>query len=180
MSQQVDRYWLSICDAVASNSKCLSRKLGAVITTADSRFIISTGYNGPPSGCFHCDDPMYRGRIYNMYYGPNNPGEWDRLDDITQCPRKHLGFKSGEGMEYCQAAHAEVNAINTAARLGHSTENGILYFNWIIPCVECCKSIINAGIKRVIVKKYQVYDKNGLTGLYLLNTSGVQVKEMEA
>jgi len=53
-----DEYFLGVCKTIASNSKCLSRKIGAIIVRDKS--IISTGYNGPPRGvppCFtRCND----------------------------------------------------------------------------------------------------------------------------
>jgi len=45
-----DRYYLGIAEAVAARSKDESTKLGAVI--ADSRGVLSTGYNSFPRGVF--------------------------------------------------------------------------------------------------------------------------------
>ena len=47
-----DTYFLKVCETIALNSKCLSRKIGAIIVRDKS--IISTGYNGPPSGVDPC------------------------------------------------------------------------------------------------------------------------------
>ncbi len=49
----------------------------------------------------------------------------------------------------CRAAHAEQNAINFAARYGISIEGATLYTT-CYPCSWCAKSIINAGIVRVV------------------------------
>lgn len=46
------KYFKRVVEAVASNSKCLSRQVGAVIIK-DKR-IIATGYNGLPAGFNHC------------------------------------------------------------------------------------------------------------------------------
>lgn len=48
--------------------------------------------------------------------------------------------------------HAEANAILNCARNGTSTLNGLLYVN-AFPCNECMKSIIQAGIDKIIVHK---------------------------
>ena len=48
--------------------------------------------------------------------------------------------------------HAEDNAILTAARLGISTLQTDL-FTQGIPCAECMKSVIQAGIKKIIIHK---------------------------
>jgi len=49
-----DEYFYNICRDVGANSKCLSKKIGALIIK--NNYIISTGYNGPPVGCMHCDN----------------------------------------------------------------------------------------------------------------------------
>lgn len=46
--------------------------------------------------------------------------------------------------------HAETNSILNAARLGVSTEGATLYTQGI-PCHNCAKSIINAGIKDIYI-----------------------------
>ena len=144
-----EKYWLDICNSVASNSKCLSRKVGAVIVR--DKFIISTGYNGPPARHPHCE----------------------------VCYRRSHGYNSGEGLEYCPAAHAERNAISIAARLGHSTDSCTIYLNCEIPCFECAKSLINAGIKEVVVKDMVDYEKRGIYGRELFTSSGVKIRGYE-
>jgi dCMP deaminase len=80
--------------------------------------IISTGYNGSPPHIDHCDD--------------------------VGCM-----IVSIDGRDSCQrATHAEQNAINTAARFGHSTQDAEIYVT-AQPCLNCAKAIITAGIKKV-------------------------------
>lgn len=55
-------------------------------------------------------------------------------------------------VKYEFVAHAEFNCIVTAARFGISTNNSILYTQGIV-CNECCKSVIQGGIKCLIVHK---------------------------
>ncbi len=83
--------------------------------------IVSAGYNGAPQGMPHCLD--------------------------IGCARE--GIPSGERSELCRGAHAEQNAINFAARYGISIE-GATVFTTHLPCSWCAKSIVNAGIKRVV------------------------------
>lgn len=147
-----DEYFMHIAEAVACNSKCLSRQLGAVIVR--DKHIISTGYNGPPAGVAHC---------------------------YPVCSRRSKGYNSGQGLEHCPAAHAEANAIALAARYGAHTDGCKMYLNFIIPCRECAKMIINSGIREVIVKVYKVYDYVGKgeytnTGLDLMQEAGVIVR----
>ena len=53
--------------------------------------------------------------------------------------------------------HAEENAILNAARKGISLDGSTIYLEWF-PCVNCAKSIINAGIKRVVCCGYDKTD----------------------
>lgn len=167
-----EQYLLNICNLLANNSKCLSRKIGAVITNKEG-YIISTGYNGPPIKCQHCDDIEYRTALFELA----NMRNLIKDNDINYCPRSIMGFKSGKGLQYCAASHAERNAIYTAAKLGHSVNYCKLYLNWIIPCFECCKAIINSGISEVIVTNLDNYEKEGLTGKLLLTNAGVTIRE---
>lgn len=67
------------------------------------------------------------------------------------CPRKEFGFKSGEGLDYCIAAHAEVNAIVQAARMGVSVKGATLVVYGIAPCHNCMSYILNSGVSDLLV-----------------------------
>lgn len=54
--------------------------------------------------------------------------------------------------KYKFICHAEANSVSTAARLGRATLGTTLYTQGI-PCQECCKALIQAGVKRFIVHK---------------------------
>lgn len=62
-------------------------------------------------------------------------------------------------IKYTYTEHAERNAIFAAARLGASTHGGTLFMVGMgpptVPCVECARAIIQAGIVRVIGKAYK-------------------------
>ena len=137
-----DRYFHSICSAVALKSPCLSRKIGAILVKDNS--IISTGFNGPPRGVPHC------GSERNSFEKTEFPS------DI--CPRKFLGYKTGEGLELCPAVHAEMNAVIDAARKGASTIGSTLYMNCLVCCKQCMGILINAGIREIVVENVEHYD----------------------
>ena len=63
-----------------------------------------------------------------------------------------MGIPSGERHELCRALHAEQNAIIQAATLAQSIEGASIYITHQ-PCIICAKMIINAGIKRIVVKE---------------------------
>ena len=137
-----DFYFHKICEAVASKSPCLSRKIGAILVQDKS--IISTGFNGPARGFPHC-------------------GIYEYEDDLPpECPRHAQGFKSGEGLINCPAAHAETNCIANAARIGASTIGSTLYMNCIIPCKDCMILLVNAGIVEVVVDDLKPYHEMSL------------------
>lgn len=117
----LDIYFMNIANVVKTRSTCLRKQVGAVLVR--NKQIISTGYNGAPTGIKHCDK--------------------------TGCLRQKLNIPSGQRHELCVASHAEANAILQAAKNGLRTDGCILYITHS-PCILCTKSIINAGIKEVI------------------------------
>lgn len=150
-----DYYFTRICETIASNSKCLSRQIGALIVRDKS--IVSTGYNGPPRGARTCTS------------------RFQLMEEI--CPRQEAGYKSGEGLHLCTAAHAEVNCISNAARHGVVTVGTTLYLNAdILPCKGCAGQIINAGIIEVVVRELIDYDN---WARQLFEEAGVIVRQMK-
>lgn len=120
-----DEYFMEMADLAATRSTCLRRNVGAVIVK--DRRAIATGYNGAPQGVKHCDE-------------------------IGGCLRQQLKVPSGQRHEICRALHAEQNAIIQAAAMGHAIEDSTIYITHK-PCVICAKMIINAGIKRIVIKE---------------------------
>lgn len=116
-----DSYFMQMAQVVASRSTCLRRQVGAVLVK--EKQILSTGYNGSPTGLQHCNE--------------------------IGCLRQSLGVPSGERHEICRAVHAEQNALVQAAKHGVAIDGADLYTTHQ-PCVLCTKLLINAGIKRVV------------------------------
>jgi dCMP deaminase len=149
-----DDYFLDIANVVAENSKCFSRKIGAVLVR--DKAIISTGYNGPPRGmdpCTYISDAT--GVISEM------------------CPRKAGGYPSGEGLHLCPAAHAERNALIQAARTGVSTMGSTLYCYCGQVCKDCAAEIVNAGCSRLVYLDGAVpYDN---LAEKILKASGIEI-----
>ena len=160
-----DDYFMRICDTIASKSPCLSRQIGSVIVRDHS--IVSTGYNGPPRGVPHCGD-----RILSSYDDDPLSSEEPRVMDPHSCPRRMLGYASGNGLHLCTAAHAESNCISNAARNGASTVSCVMYLNTVLPCKDCMAKIINTGI-HVLVCYPGEYDK---MSLWMLKHSPIQVR----
>lgn len=115
-----ETYFMDITFLVAKRSTCLRRAVGAVIIK-DKR-ILSTGYNGAPTGITHCIE--------------------------VGCLREKLNVASGANHELCRGIHAEQNAIIQAALHGVSIKGSTLFCT-NLPCSICAKMIINAGIQKI-------------------------------
>jgi deoxycytidylate deaminase len=168
--------------ATAENSKCLSREIGA-IAVRDGKYFVASGYNGPAVGCRHCAEISYRQDLFSKFQKENPTvgltlpfGQ--AINATLICPRRLMGFppKSGAGYNYCQAGHAERNVIATAARLGISLQDTVMYMTCGIPCLECAKGIINAGIREIVVTELADYATSGLLGSELFKDAGVKVR----
>ena len=118
-----DEYFMEIAEVVKTRSTCLRRQVGAIIVK--DKQILSTGYNGAPTGLKHCGE--------------------------TGCIREQLEVPSGERHELCRGLHEEQNAIIQASLHGVKIEGATIYVT-TQPCVVCAKMIINSGIKEVVYK----------------------------
>jgi dCMP deaminase len=102
----------------------MRRQVGAILVK--EKRILSTGYNGAPSGVDHCLD--------------------------VGCLREQKNIPSGERHELCRGSHAEQNAIVQAAAYGTSVKEAVLFCT-NLPCSICIKMIINAGIKVIFYEE---------------------------
>lgn len=142
----IDEYFTKFADLAAARSTCIRRQVGAVLVR--DKHILSTGYNGAPAGIEHCTP--------------------------DSCLRLKSGVKPGERHELCRGVHAEQNAIIQCALHGVSSRGATLYVT-DSPCTICAKMLINAGIKRVVVKR-PYPDEDGVN---MLTESGIQVDFQE-
>jgi dCMP deaminase len=116
-----DEYFLKMAFLAAERSTCLRHHVGAVIVK-DKR-ILTTGYNGAPSGTKDCLE--------------------------LGCLRDKERIPSGTRHEICRATHAEQNAIIQAGLHGVSTDGAVIYCTHS-PCILCAKMIVNARIRKFI------------------------------
>ena len=114
---------MRMAEVASLRSTCIKRKVGAVLVKDD--YILSTGYNGAPSGFTHCTPET--------------------------CVRKSLS--PGEKPELCRGVHAEINCIIQAAIHGTSIEGNTSLYTTTFPCMNCLKLLINAKVKRLIYKE---------------------------
>jgi dCMP deaminase len=177
MSNDIERwdgYLRDICIAVSYKSPCLSRKIGAILVRDKS--IVATGYNGPPRGVPHCGhERIMKDENLRVELGKHSILPYSLS---SECPRRLMGYISGEGLEWCPAQHAEANCISNAARLGVSTIGTTLYMNCIIPCKDCFGKLINAGIVEIVVDDATIYSNH--SSRYLIDNSVIKIREFRS
>ena len=144
-----DDRFMQMSHVISTWSSCArpGRSIGCVIVK--NKRIMTTGYNGAPSGLKTCR-------------------EWGG------CLRDKLQIPSGTRAEVCYATHAEQNAIIQAARLGVSIDGATRYCTHQ-PCSVCAKMIINAGIKRIVFQE----GYPDAFSVELLSEAGVQMDRYE-
>ena len=116
-----DEYFMKIAYLVAERSTCRRHHVGAVIVK-DKR-ILTTGYNGAPSGLKDCLE--------------------------LGCLREKNNIPSGTRHEICRAIHAEQNAIIQAGLHGVDIKEATIYCTHP-PCILCAKMLANARIKKFV------------------------------
>lgn len=145
----INEYYMNIAIQVSLRSTCMRRKVGAVIVK-DNR-ILSTGYNGAPSGLPNC------------------------IDHCDRCYRSAHNIPSGQCLDLCFAVHGEQNAILNALKTGEDLKGASIYVN-TYPCSTCAKLIIQVGISNIYyVDEYEnMFTKNmlGEAGVSLVKLDG--------
>lgn len=95
----------------------------------------------------------------------------DDVPERQERPEKYLWFE-----------HGERNAIYSAAFRGSSTKGCKIYVTGI-PCADCARGIIQAGIKEVIIEEREEFGKEWEESckitLQMFKESGVKLRIME-
>lgn len=115
-----DQCFIQMAFTLAERATCPRRKVGCILVDEHGH-VIGTGYNGVAAGVTHCIDKPCEGATY----------------------------ASGQGLDKCQAIHAEQNALlqckdTQAIRTAYITA---------FPCVHCIKLFMNTGCQTLIVKE---------------------------
>lgn len=108
---------LSVAEVLAHRSTCARRRVGCVLVDAYGR-ILSTGNNGPARGQPHCSE--------------------------NTCPG--ACFASGQGLDKCEAIHAEQNALMFCNDI---MEVHTAYVT-ASPCISCVKMLLNTSCMEVV------------------------------
>jgi dCMP deaminase len=141
-----DEYFMMLAKLTATRSTCLAFPVGAVIVK--DRQVLSTGYNGSPSGSAHCTTQGYC------------------YPEVSACNvSKALPSRS---------VHAEANAIAQAAKHGIATGGASIYVT-LEPCLSCLKIIISAGIREVYYETTFNSGDNLKVRDFLLHDSSIEL-----
>jgi dCMP deaminase len=112
-----DEWLMEMARATAKRGTCARRQVGCVLVNQRYQ-VLSTGYNGNARGLPHCIE--------------------------QHCPG--VKFKSGDGLDTCEAIHAEQNALLNCADVSR------IYacYSTAEPCVHCAKLLMNTGCQIVL------------------------------
>lgn len=165
----IDEHHMFLAFSAATRSGDLSRQVGAVILDSHND-LIGIGAN---------DVPAYKGGQYWPENSHDDCRDFIRGEDANHIRRNELideisevfvakksknnNYKNGviklkeaisktglsDITEYGRAAHAEMQAILSAARIGVSLRGATLFCT-TFPCHNCAKHIVASGIKRVV------------------------------
>jgi dCMP deaminase len=114
-----DQVYIEVARLIASRATCPRRQVGCVLVDKRGR-ILATGYNGVPASAPHCIDPNHH------------------------CPG--VNYPSGQGLDKCEAIHAEQNAILLLADPWAVDTAYVTTF----PCSTCIKLLLGTSCQRLV------------------------------
>jgi deoxycytidylate deaminase len=186
---------VSMATAVSQShaSRCLKRKVGALIVDEKNNIPLSVGYNENPVGMLSCID-SFNGQCYKdmvmevalekmePFFCPKCGKQHVKLTKPWKCNGEKEGkpcrcnfkkmFFPSRNLELCTAIHAEERAIRSLG--GRSAAGCTLYVN-TFPCFQCSRYIKDAEIKKVVyVEAYPVKE-----AVDFLKTNGILMEPFE-
>jgi len=108
--------------------------------------------------------------IVSTGYNSFPRGIVDSKSERQERPEKYYWFE-----------HAERNAIYNAARIGVSTKGCRMYLTCGIPCSDCARGIINAGIIEIYCEREggatgSKWDESAIRSMKMFNETGIEIK----
>jgi dCMP deaminase len=164
MKEKLILAYMDVAYRFAELSHARRLHVGAIIVKDDR--IISIGYNGMPAGwennCEYKDYDL--SKDFNGNYFPDLKNYYPFEDE-----KGRYGLKTRP-----EVLHAEMNAL---MKLAKSTESGNAASIFIThaPCMDCAKSIYQAGISEV----YYSEDYRTNTGIAFLKQCNIKVRKID-
>ena len=144
----LDRVFINNVINLSYLSHCVSRQVGCVIAL-DGRTLV-TGVNGTSQGDVNCDE------LFPLQgFDPVAHRKWSDDNEI----------------------HAELNAINFAAKHGISLDGATLYCS-LQPCMQCSKNLPAVGIKRIVFDTFYDRVDNFQEQVEYLARKGVTIEKL--
>jgi len=116
--------------------------------------------------------------------GPNHEIRSTGYNSFPRGIRDDVAERLVRPTKYLWIEHAERNAICNAARAGTATEDCTIYVE-IMPCMDCARAIVQAGIVEVVVsadsmRDYtsELYDQHFGNSEVLFREAGVHVRRV--
>lgn len=170
MEERIDSNKLFMETAIlfSKRSTCLRKQVGGVLVK-DGR-IVSTGYNGVPSGQEHCSK-YFKDYFSNKKF-PELHEENNELLDYDEEFQKWIKSKEFYDIHRefsIYELHCEQNIISRAGINGVNTKDTSLYIT-LSPCLSCATLLYSARINFIIyLEKYDRDDK----GIKFLNNNNI-------
>ena len=153
-------------------SRCLKRKVGAVIADRYDR-IISSGFNGVPYGLQECK--VSYGRCYRDIKREDTGKRVGRELRIEQTADAVDVIKRNvKLLELCRALHGEESAILNLTGRGVDLTDSTIYVT-TYPCNVCANKIVQVGIKNVVY--FELYPVNEAKEIF--QEAGVKAEPFE-
>lgn len=127
MRPNLYEYYLAMAYVASLRSTCSRRNVGTVLTDKHDR-VLSTGCNGNYPKAVHCID--------------------------KPCPGAKCA--SGQGLDKCEAIHAEVNAIGNC----HDVKAIRKCYSTTSPCIHCVKALLATPCKEIIFYEEYPHSKS--------------------
>lgn len=125
-----DEYFMLVARVVALRASCDRKQVGAVLVR-DHR-ILTTGYNGAPSGLPSCEEAGH---------------ELMEINGRMSCVR---------------TVHAEANAIFQCAKHGISLDvPGTSCYVTALPCYNCFIALVQSGVKHIVYAERYLSARSG-------------------
>ena len=195
------KLWMDICLRFALQSRCKSRQVGAILIKDDA--LLAEGWNSAPKGSVTEDCPRMKCKFIqtreSIEKAPQSKSKfvWPDPDDPSTHSREIIEVedkkaanllnkaakevfeelqltRSGQNLDQAICCHAESNMIGNCAKRGVATNGATLYCT-TLPCSECSKLIIAAGIIEVVYGE----DYDSLLTRKLLGNAGILVRQFE-
>lgn len=150
-----DTYFMDIAHMASTRSRCLRRKVGAVLV--QGKKLLGTAYNGAPMGIEDCSEA---GCMLVEEY------ESELMDGNEQLVKKERCIRT---------IHAEQNLLLFTDR---SDREGAIVYVTDQPCWTCSNMLANSGVIEIVYHRPYMKDSEKTTKL--MEQCGIAIRRLEA